>query len=401
VTHRRLAILATHPVQYQCPLWARVAQGGGITCKVFFGSDFSIRGYRDTDFATQVSWGLQMLEGFDYVFTGRSNWHPLVFRGGRPFFAELAGFAPTDVLINAYLPWFYLQGLWWAGKHRVRVHFRGDTTDVDRDRGPLVGLMRNSLLRHVYSKVDTFCAVGAHSRAHYSVRGIDDRRIFDSPFCVDTDGFESLYHQRRPRRRELRASWNLSEEDFVLVFSGKLIAKKDPVAVIDALAGLPTVGNRPVKLLVAGDGPLRDHCEGRAHETCAGRVTFLGFTSQEDLASVYTAGDALVLPSIRSETWGLVVNEALQFGLPCVVSDRVGCVDDLILTGETGESFGAGNVGGLRSAIARLAGWLDGRRHEVAVRCRDRVSGYSLDAAAAGILKAVLQEGDGRSQHRN
>jgi len=401
VNHRRLAILATHPVQYQCPLWARVVNTDGVTVKAFFGSDFSIRGYRDKGFATQVAWSRRLLEGFDHVFTGQADWHPVFFGGGQRLFAELAAFAPTDMLINAYLPWFYLQGLWWARKHGVRVHFRGDTTDVDRDRSSLVGLMRNSLLRYVYSQVDSFCAVGCHSRAHYMARGIDQQRIFDSPFGVDTDAFEQLYHQQRLRRCELRSSWNLVNEDFVLVFSGKLIPKKDPLAVIDAVAGLHAVGNRTVKVLVAGNGPLRDLCEARARKTCAGRVTFLGFTSQEDLASVYVVGDALVLPSIRSETWGLVVNEAMQFGLPCVVSDRVGCIDDLIVPGETGESFGAGDVGGLRSAIVRLAGWLDGRRDEVAARCRDAVFRYSLDAAAAGIVQAVLQEGDARSQHGN
>lgn len=400
VSQRRLAILATHPVQYQCPLWARVAQAAGITVKVFFGSDFSIRGYSDTGFATQVAWSRRLLNGFDHVFTGQRDWHPVFFRGGRRLFAELAAFAPTDMLLNAYLPLFYFQGSRWARKRRVRVHFRGDTTDVDRDRGPLVSLFRNAVLRWVYSQVDTFCAVGCHSRAHYLARGIEDRRIFDSPFCVDTDAFERLYHQQRLRRSDLRSSWDLGKEDFVLVFSGKLIPKKDPLAVISAVASVPTLGNRVVKLLVAGDGPLRDACQTKARERCAGRVRFLGFTSQEDLAAVYTAGDALVLPSLRSETWGLVVNEALQCGLPCVVSDRVGCIDDLILAGATGESFRAGDVSGLRAALVRLAGWLDGRREEVAARCRERVSRYSLDAAAAGIVRAVLHEDDAPSPHR-
>ena len=398
---RRLAILATHPVQYQCPLWARVAQTGGLAVKVFFGSDFSVRGYRDSGFASDVSWGSAILNGFDHAFTGQADWHPLFFRATRTLYSELAAFQPTDVLLNAYLPFFYWQGLRWARTHNVRMHFRGDTTDVDRDRRPLMRLIRNTMLRSFYSRVDSFCAVGRHSRTHYLSRGIDSHRIVDSPLCVDTDGFEQLYRQQRPHRHALRSSWNFAEEDFVLVFSGKLIPKKDPVAVIDAVASLPSVGGRVVKLLLAGDGPLRDVCETKARETCAGRVTFLGFTRQEDLANVYTAGDALVLPSVRSETWGLVVNEALQFGLPCVVSDRVGCIDDLVVSGETGESFHHGNVEALRAAILRLAGWLNGRRDEVAARCRGVVSHYSLDAAAAGIVTAVLQERDAQSPRRD
>ena len=40
--------------------------------------------------------------------------------------------------------------------------------------------------------------------------------------------------------------------------------------------------------------------------------------------------DALVFPSVQGETWGLVVNEALQFGLAVIASDHPGCVADLL-----------------------------------------------------------------------
>jgi glycosyltransferase involved in cell wall biosynthesis len=398
---RRLAILATHPVQYQCPLWAKIATRGEFTVRVFFGSDFSIRGYKDKGFDAHLAWNPMILQGFDYVFVGGAQWHPLMFRAPRSLYSALADYGATDMLLNAYLPVFYWQGLRWARRNRARVCFRGDTTDVDRDRNWLVLAARTFALSQIYSRVDTFCAVGQHSRSHYLSRGISPQRIYESPFCVDTDAFERLYQYYRGRRHELRSRWNLAESDFVLVFSGKLIPKKDPLAVIEAVARLPLVEGRVVRLLVAGDGPLRDLCQMRAREMCAQRVTFLGFTTQEDLAKVYTAGDALVLPSTRSETWGLVVNEAMQFGLPCVVSDRVGCIDDLIFTGETGESFGHGDVSALRAAIERLAGWLNNRREVVAASCRNRVSNYSLDAAAAGIVMAVLQEGNARIHNRN
>lgn len=391
-TRPRLAILATHPVQYQCPLWARLAESPGLATKVFFGSDFSVRGYQDSGFAAQVAWDRCLLEGFDHAFAGTAEWHPVLFRASRRLSTELADFAPTDVLLNAYLPLFYWQGLRWARRRGCTVHFRGDTTDVDRDRRFIMRLARNTFVSSFYSKVDSFCSVGRHSRSHYLSRGIEPQRIIDSPFCVDTDAFERLYRLHEPNRRAIRSVWNYGDDDFVLVFSGKLIPKKDPLAVIDAVASLPRVGECTVRLLVVGDGPLRGVCEARVQETCADRVRFLGFTSQEDLAGVYTAGDALVLPSTRSETWGLVVNEALQFGMPCVVSDRVGCIDDLVSSGETGESFRHGSVDALRAAIVRLAGWLIGRREEVAERCRKVVSRYSLDAAAAGIVKAVVQE---------
>jgi glycosyltransferase involved in cell wall biosynthesis len=387
---RKLAVLATHPVQYQCPLWASVSRSRDLKLKVFFGSDFSIRGYTDTDFTTHVAWSQDLLQGFDYVFTGDKSWHPLLFRAGKSLYDALDAYQPTDILLNAYLPLFYWQGLRWACQNQVRVHFRGDTTDVDRRRGRVAGLLRNLVLDHFYGHVDAFCAVGEHSREHYLARGIAARRITESPFCVDTMAIESLFENCRHRRSELRAALGLDDSDFVLVFSGKLIEKKDPLTLLEAVASLPSVGNRVLKLLVMGDGPLRQQCELKAKNLCPGRAIFLGFRGQSQLGCVYGAADALVLPSVRSETWGLVVNEALQFGLPCIVSDRVGCKDDLVVDGRTGESFPHGNTVELRAAILRLVSWVNGRRNEVASQCRQAISANTLESAAMGIVAAVL-----------
>src|SRR5438309_4475455 len=81
------------------------------------------------------------------------------------------------------------------------------------------------------------------------------------------------------------------------------------------------------------------------------KVRFLGFQNQRQLSPYYHAADLLVLPSRRGETWGLVVNEALHHGLPCVVSDAVGCGPDLISPGVTGELFETGSVRALKGAL--------------------------------------------------
>ena len=78
-----------------------------------------------------------------------------------------------------------------------------------------------------------------------------------------------------------------------------------------------------------------------------------GFQQQEKLKDVYTVADMLVLPSLFTETWGLVMNEAMQLGVPCIVSDRVGCDPDMIRPGDT-----------------------------VHALCLKRVAGYSVQAAA-------------------
>src|SRR5205823_8781762 len=58
-------------------------------------------------------------------------------------------------------------------------------------------------------------------------------------------------------------------------------------------------------------------------------ASFAGFLNQTEVSRAYVAADVLVLPSDYNETWGLVVNEAMASGLPCIISDRCGCAPDL------------------------------------------------------------------------
>src|SRR3984957_1622642 len=68
----RLAYLVSHPIQYQSPLLRRIAQEPGIDLTVFFGSDFSVRGYKDEGFGVEVKWDTPLLEGY------RSEFLPLI-----------------------------------------------------------------------------------------------------------------------------------------------------------------------------------------------------------------------------------------------------------------------------------------------------------------------------------
>ena len=99
---------------------------------------------------------------------------------------------------------------------------------------------------------------------------------------------------------------------------------------------------------------------------------------------VYKAADVFVLPSEGSETWGLVVNEALACGSPVVVADAVGCAADLVDSGETGEVFSVGDSVGLANALQFV---LTNRQEYRGMQ--KKMESYSVEAAAAGIIAAV------------
>jgi glycosyltransferase involved in cell wall biosynthesis len=121
-------------------------------------------------------------------------------------------------------------------------------------------------------------------------------------------------------------------------------------------------------------------------------VRFLPFANQSEMPSRYTLADLFVLPSRGLyETWGLAVNEAMHLGVPCLVSDRVGCQRDLVTDGETGWVFPATDAAALQATLARALDALRGDTTELRLRLAARIGGYTYAQATRGLQSALEQ----------
>ena len=127
---------------------------------------------------------------------------------------------------------------------------------------------------------------------------------------------------------------------------------KNPLLIPDALSKLAEKMKKRIWLLAVGEGVLRVEFEARTKKQLVNRTLFVGFRNQSELGKYYAIADTLVLPSRSGETWGLVVNEALQFGLRVIVSDRVGSGRDLVRDDETGTIFVSDNANSLADSIS-------------------------------------------------
>ena len=138
---------------------------------------------------------------------------------------------------------------------------------------------------------------------------------------------------------------------------------------------------------MVGDGPLRAGTEELVRKDKL-PIRFAGFLNQSAMTAAYVAADALVLPSDGGETWGLVVNEAMACGLPCFVSDRVGCGPDMIGTGETGAIFPLGDTTELGKMLAEFAG-NQAQINRMRVCAREQSQRYTLSVAVDRTVQAV------------
>ena len=384
-----LVVISTHPIQYHTPVYRAVQRDYGIPVTVVYGSDFSVAGYRDREFGTRFAWDTDLLSGYRPVFLSQ------VEKGGakspeeisvRGLGQALREAAPTAVLLPGYSPLFYQFAFWHAQRAGVPLLFRGEATDHALSRSPLKQWVRDHSLRWFYGRFSKLLFIGQRSLEHYRRLGGSAGQLVFSPYCVDTGPFQSSECDRDQLRSPVRHQLDLPPEQYVILFAGKLVPRKGPDLLLHAAKKLSADLRRRLVMLFLGDGPLRESLQQLAQLPPSIDVRFVGFQNQQFLSRYYHAADVLVLPSHHSETWGLVINEALHHGLPCVVSSNVGCAPDLIEPGITGEIFDSGDMGSLTSTLERALSLVN--RPEVRAQCRAKVNGYTVENAAGGIAQA-------------
>ncbi|GIG39629.1 glycosyltransferase [Cellulomonas phragmiteti] len=156
----------------------------------------------------------------------------------------------------------------------------------------------------------------------------------------------------------------------VLLVVGRLVEKKGVQHLLQALH-LASDDLGAWRLVVAGDGPLRDDLAARAERLgLADRVQFTGYVTGELKDSWFRAADALVVPSVVAsdgDVEGLPVTllEGLSYGLPCVATRQSGA-DDVLDNGRTGILVEERDAAGLAAALVRVARMADDERETLA-----------------------------------
>jgi glycosyltransferase involved in cell wall biosynthesis len=356
----RLAALATHPVQYFAPVFRALAGRSDLELKVFFGCPHGLAGEIDPFFKTPVAWDSGPVAGFTHAFVSEASLAALKGRSGAALglraARQIAAFKPDAVLIFSYSPAFITVATCFLAARGVRLMLRAETTDADHTRSGVKNALRDFLLRRYYRLFRHVFPIGAYSREHYLRLGVSPSHMTTARYAVDYDFFRGQADLWNPRREALRAEAGIAPGDRALLFCGKLHAPKDPLLIARALARLSPETAGRTWLFVVGDGDLREALTAEARSVLGERAVFAGFKNQTELGRYYALCDALVLPSRTGETWGLVVNEALQFGLFVLASSRVGSAPDIIIDGQTGFVFPAGDEGALAEAIEKLSG---------------------------------------------
>jgi glycosyltransferase involved in cell wall biosynthesis len=363
-----------------------------IPVSAIYGSDFSIAGYRDREFGADFAWDTDLLSGYNSVFLSRTSSggaNDPVKVSSRGLEERLRQLAPKAILVTGYNTRFHQAAFYEAWKGGYPIIFRGETTDHAKVRNFAHSWIRDRILWQVYKRCSRLLYVGQNSYKHFKRLGCPEEKLIFSPYCVDTKAFVLSEDEHIKIRSKVRGDLRIPEDGIVFIFSGKLSRRKRPDLILEAVKKLPREIHSRIVMLFLGDGELRDRLQGLAASEIAAKTIFTGFKNQTELSAYYHAADLLILPSAHSETWGLVVNEALHHGLPCVVSEAVGSAPDLIKQGINGEIFKTDSAESLALAIQRACVLIG--RFEVRKMCRESVNNYTVEKAAEGVALAYKE----------
>ena len=384
---RRLAIILSHPVQYYSPWFRWLRAHTAIEFKVFYLWQFGVTTQRDPQFETAFQWDVDLLAGYDSEFVPNRARDPGThhFRGldNPELCRRLAAWQPEAVLLFGYNWLSHLRVLWWARRHGVPLLFRGDSHLLGRGQLPF---FRRLLLKFLYRQFAAITYVGAANRDYFRTLGVPGERLFLAPHAVDASHYNPADAAARAAASALRAELGLTGRRVVL-FAGKFHPRKQPGPLLQAFLQVATPADA---LVFVGDGAEKNRLQSLAAAHPAACVRFLPFANQTEMPGRYLLADIFALPSQGGyETWGLAVNEAMHLGVPCLVSDLVGCQRDLVHPGETGWVFRAADGSALAATLQTALRTPPEEMHRLGRNALAMVAGYTYQQTSDGLLQAL------------
>ena len=352
----RLAIIVSHPIQYFAPWYRELAQVSDIELKVFFCCDWGVKKYVDPGFKVEMSWDIPLLEGYAHEFLplARRPQHLGFWEVDNPSVsATLDRFQPNLVTVFGYAHRTNWRAAFWARRRHRPVLLYSDSNSLVTPPWWKRAL-KNVVVKSFYRYVDGALFIGENNRAYHMAYGIPEDRLFPGVYPVERRRLLQAVPDLAATRAQLRSSLGIPREAFVVLFCGKYIERKRPMDVLVAVNSL--VRKRlPVWALLVGEGEQRPAMQAFCQQEGFKNVTLTGFVNQSAIPSYYAASDVIAVTS-SFEAYGLVATEAAVFGLPIVVSDRVGCIGprDTAQPGQNAIVFPCGDTAGLAETVELL-----------------------------------------------
>ena len=388
----KLAIVAPTCFYYQTPLFRALAMNERLNLTVYFCSKEGLSA-RDVlkMYNVDQQWGdEELLIGFRSKFL--TNYAPQPSYLKWPFGLIHFGIIKEIILhrpdLVVLMSW--MNPTWWMALiacvlTRVPYFYM---TDANAQIEPLRSRWKRRIKQLFLGKMlfrlsSGFLCAGSSNHDFYRLYGVPESKLF--PFAYSW-GYDSLLQQStklKSQRNKIRAELGIPEQSFVVLYCGRLSIEKNLFNLIEAYHQLES----EKLLVIVGDGELRESLRSFTDRLGVNSVRFFGFQDRNQILKFYAMSDVFVLPSVR-ETWGIVVNEALCFGLPVIVTQQVGAGRDLVTDGQNGYSVGP-DIESLSHGLKEVAKLSDEDRGLMGQKSLEKINEWLHRDLASSLVKYI------------
>lgn len=386
----KIAVFLSHPIQHFSPLWKEIAAREGVQLKVFYFSRHGTVATFDPGFGLGFKWDVDLLEGYESEFLPRQWPTKDVLNSGPSGLNR--GFSKIlkegwDV---AYVEGYAHMNNWRVAqlcrRNQVKLLYHSDSNFIAEKRKPLwKRMVKKIVVGRFFSQVSVYLALGDNNRDYLQHYGAPVDRIRFCAIPVDVERFrKAVAAAGENGKAELRKKLNLSPEDCVVGFCGKLISRKRPQDLMAALQHPCLQGRRIVGLFI-GNGEL----ETELRQHAGSNVRFTGFVNQNQMPVYLSLCDMVAMPS-EFDPHPIAVTEAQCLKIPVLLSDQCGCYgpNDVFRDGESGILYPCGDVEKLAQGIAKLAMDND-LRLKMAHRANELAELHSARSTAVNFIEAA------------
>jgi glycosyltransferase involved in cell wall biosynthesis len=386
----RVALLAPSPIPFKVPLYRRIAAADDIDLSVMYACSMGVRP-ATAGYTNNVVWDTALLDGYHADFLSAADRTAPVGDSA----TELMNFDVVPWLLRGKFDVLWSDGYSWITNQlailtqrsrRLGVVLRDEQTLL-HPRSLLKTVVKEVTIRPLFSALDAAVYISNENRRWLEHYGVPPDRLFWCPYGADTDFFLGEAARLRDQRQALRDRFGFSPEAGPIILSvSRLAPAKQPEMLIEAFRRVRA--NHRCCLLMVGSGPLEEELRTLVTREQIPDVRFAGFLNQSEVTAAYAAADVFALLSAWGETFGVAVAEAMHFGLPLVLSDKVGSAPDLLGDGGNGFVVPRDDVEAAASALQALVSDHDLRRR-FGEASAVRVANRGLDQAQNGALAAI------------
>ena len=382
--------IQTHPTQYASPLLDKIALNSNFNLIVLYVSDFSTKKYFDKEFSKNIKWDTDLLKGHKYFFLNEKSkginfFKPIIWPSSDIFkiiknseYIVIQGWQHYILIIFGFISKIFSKKIILRQESPVKLKLSSKKVIFKKS---IIHLILSSILINLS---DYFLYISTLNKRYYLERGIKSKRLFFSPYTVDSKLF-CIQEKKISKELDLKIKFN--NENPVMLFASKLSERKNIMGLLKAYKN-SFEGN--LNLIIIGNGKLSSSVKDFIKlNKLSTSIKYLGFINQQSLPFIYARSDIFILPSF-SEKFGLVINEAMHGSCAIISSIEVGASYDIVKHKKNGYVYNSLENNSIEKAIRYC---LKNKRYvDMGKKSKEIIENWNYDKTVKSLSELVLSK---------